>query len=379
MRILLINPFFWPYGGGIEYHIEGLVKNLGKKHDVTVMTSNVEEVYEEEKYDVIRVPCFSANLPLLSPPPFVFTPAILPSLVRAAGEFDLVHLHTRWYPDYVLASVLAKKLSGKPLFFTAHEPAELNIDPLLNVFAKANDLTSGKLLLGNSHLFSVSRAVASTFNRVFHKETLRVVYNGVDTKEFNPHVSGSLFKESVGLTSPYILYVGRLIKQKTVQNLLRAFAGVESELELAIIGRGNETGFLKSEAKRLGVEGRVKFVTEFLDKETLVSAYAGCEFFVLPSRWEAFGIVLAEAMACGKCCVGTDAGGIPEVIGDAGIVVPKGDIEAMRDAIDKLEGDRSLRKKLGKKGRKRVLSKFTWEKTAERTLEGYEEILEGRN
>lgn len=375
MNILLVNPFFWPYGGGIEYHVEQLVKHLGSEHDVSVITSKVSEPYEPDVYNVTRVPCLNVKVPLLSPPPFVFTPHVLPAIIKAAKKADLIHLHTRWYPDYVLSSVIAKKVSHKPLFFTAHEPARLRVDPLLDLGALANDLLFTKTLLRNAFLFSVSRAVADTFSDVFQKETLRVVYNGVDTKKFSLRTGSKKFKESVGLTSPYILFVGRLIKQKAVDHLIRAFVLAKTDLKLVIIGRGSEEPHLRALAEKLGAQDDVKFVTEFLDENTLVSAYAGCEFFVLPSVWEAFGIVLVEAMSCSRPCVGTDAGGIPEVIGDTGKVVPKGDVVALSREIKRMHEDKLLRKKLGTAARKRVLKRFTWEKMAQRTLEGYEEVV----
>lgn len=375
MKILLVNPFFWPYGGGIEYHIEQLAKHLGKEHDVEIITSRLEEPHNPKEYNVKRLPCIWGNMPLLSPPPLVITPKIFGELKRKAKDADLIHLHTRWYPDYVMAAILAKKSADKPLFFTAHEPARLTVDPLLDIIARGNDLIFTKWLIRNANLFSVSRAVADTFNDTFQKETLRVVYNGVDTKKFNPTLDGELFKESIGLTAPYIMFVGRLVKQKAVKNLIRAFAGAKTNLNLVIIGRGTEEGTLRKEARKLGVLDRIKFVTEFLDEEKLASAYAGCEFFVLPSIWEAFGIVLVEAMACGKCCLGTNAGGIPEVVGDTGLIVPKGDITAMKAAIEKLHSNPKLRRELGKKARKRVLTRFTWKKMTERTFSGYEEIV----
>ncbi|GAI40996.1 unnamed protein product, partial [marine sediment metagenome] len=107
--------------------------------------------------------------------------------------------------------------------------------------------------------------------------------------------------------------------------------------------------------------------------------YAACDIFVLPSLYEHFGLVFAEAMACGKPIISTKVGAAPEVIGDgkAGLIVPPADPNALAWAISRLTTDKGLRKQMGEKGRHKVEKEYDWDLIAKRYAELYETILEG--
>jgi len=104
--------------------------------------------------------------------------------------------------------------------------------------------------------------------------------------------------------------------------------------------------------------------------------YAACDVFALPSVWEPFGMVLAEAMACGKPVIGTNAGGIPEVVTrDCGFTVRKRSAAALKEKVKTLLADKGLRKRLGAGGRKRAVKKFNWDNTAKDYEKMYDEFV----
>jgi starch synthase len=135
-------------------------------------------------------------------------------------------------------------------------------------------------------------------------------------------------------------------------------------------GMKGELMRMASESK---LEKRIKFIDFLADRDMYKAALAGCELFVLPSQWEAFGIVLLEAAMCGKTSVATAIGGIPEVIdsGRTGLLVPYGDPAALATAVRTILQDPDKAKRMGEAARKAALEKYTWPKVVDRILEAY--------
>lgn len=174
---------------------------------------------------------------------------------------------------------------------------------------------------------------------------------GVDPKAFRPRRA---------CRRPFTVgYLGRLAPEKGVDLLVRACA--RTGLRLKVAGRGPQEEGLRALARRLGAE--VAFLG-FVPYERRAGFYAAVDALALPSRgtadWkEQFGRVLAEAMACGLPCVGSDSGAIPEVLGPAGIVAPEGDVDALAGALGRLAASAALRRRLGMAGRRRALALYT--------------------
>lgn len=178
--------------------------------------------------------------------------------------------------------------------------------------------------------------------------------------------------------------VGRLLPQKGVDVLLRAFAllkpaddGVAPELR--VLGEGPDRQRLQTLVGELGLGDRVRFLSNVPHGE-VASIYADLDILVVPSRttpkWvEHFGRVLIEGMAAGCVVIGSDSGAIPEVLGDAGIVVPEGNPGALAAAISRVLDDRELASVLRTRGRERVRERYTWEEIATRLAEFYGRIL----
>ena len=179
---------------------------------------------------------------------------------------------------------------------------------------------------------------------------------------------------------PLVLFVGRLVPYKGVPVLIEALRGLAATA--VIVGAGPLGESLRAQAHAAGISDRVVFAGE-VDDDELLALYLACDMFVLPSvtHAEAFGMVQLEAMACGRPVICTNLpSGVPWVNqhGETGLVVPPGDVEALRDAIGELARDEHLRARMGAAARRRVEREFTADHMAARTVALYREVLEGR-
>jgi len=179
---------------------------------------------------------------------------------------------------------------------------------------------------------------------------------------------------------PYVVgYVGRLVEEKGLLVLLDAVAPIEEEWRLEIVGGGPLAPLIERRATALGVGDRVRLRPAVPSVE-VPRLLASFHLLVLPSltrpNWkEQFGRVLIEAMSVGRPVIGSDCGEIPSVVGDAGLVVPEGDREALREALRRLMRDAELRDALAKRGRARVLTHFTHARIAQETARTYQRLL----
>jgi glycosyltransferase involved in cell wall biosynthesis len=175
-------------------------------------------------------------------------------------------------------------------------------------------------------------------------------------------------------------YAGRLVQEKGLHILLQALSQLQgAEWSCMLQGSGPARPSLETLAASLGLEQRVCFAPP-LSSTQMPAFYHQVDIFVLPSltrpNWkEQFGRVLIEAMASGTVVVGSNSGEIPHVVGDAGIIVPEGDINALKEALHRLVTDAALRHELAHAGRQRVLERFTQDAIARQTLDAYEEVL----
>ncbi|MDI6707973.1 MAG: glycosyltransferase family 4 protein, partial [Candidatus Thermoplasmatota archaeon] len=142
---------------------------------------------------------------------------------------------------------------------------------------------------------------------------------------------------------------------------------------------GEDMGVKKTiyaQAVKLNVQNNILFTGYIADEEMFHSAYSACDVFVLPSEYEAFGIVLLEAMACGKPCVATDVGGVSEIVDEkTGVLVDYGDRDGLAHAIIDLLGSERKRNEMGMAGREKVRTRFTWDKTVDALEETYRSLI----
>ncbi|MBI5228797.1 glycosyltransferase family 4 protein, partial [Candidatus Micrarchaeota archaeon] len=377
MRVLMLNPFFLPYSGGTEKHVYEVSKRLAKKFDVTVFTAelpNTKHLDEMDGIKIVRTPAtILQKLPYPIPPPMPIAPFELRDLRKAARDADIVHIHNRFY--YGPAHLLLLKTLRKKMALTLHNARPQGISPATDFLGGLYDETIGQMTMRScERIAAVSR---NTLEITVPPELLergRVIYNGVDTERFNPRNKGERVREKFGCAGgKMVLCVSRLIEQKGIAYLIRAMAEVKQEIDakLVVLGRGPLENELRNETKKAGVEKEAIFITERISEEELARLYAACDVFCLPSLWEPLGMVFCEAMSSGKPAVGSRIGGIPEIITpDVGMLCEPKNPKNTAEKLILVLGDEKLRKKMGEAGRKRVLEKFTWDRTAE----GYEKL-----
>jgi glycosyltransferase involved in cell wall biosynthesis len=234
-------------------------------------------------------------------------------------------------------------------------------------------------------IITVSQSSAKD-TRLFFKvpaDKLRVVYNGIDTAIYNKN-------EEANQNRNGLIMVGNTDdRKKGVLHLLQALQLLrEDEIKLTIVDDAErhssyveDVGPLPSYGfklvRKLNLDGLVHF-TGRLTQDELVKCYSAAKIAVVPSLYEGFGLPAAEAMACGIPVIATTGGALPEVVGNAGILVPPGKADALAVAIKQLLNDEETQQRMSEAGRKRVEEKFNWEQAAIRTLEVYQEVLATR-
>jgi glycosyltransferase involved in cell wall biosynthesis len=227
----------------------------------------------------------------------------------------------------------------------------------------------GRVIRRCDRVLTSSGETAREIERAFGvpADRIRNVANGLDTDFFQP---GNGTPRKVDR----LLFVGNTDDpKKGILYLLRAMAYLPEKITLRIVDDGAPVkSFAPDLVKKLGLGRRVAF-TGKLSAEALREEYRSAQVTVVPSLYEGFGLPAAEAMACGTPVVATTAGALPEVVGEegTGILVSPRDARALEQALE----DEGRRGKMGKAGRERVESLFSWRRVAERTVRVYEELM----
>lgn len=353
MRIVQLNPFHYPFMGGIEHRIHHISSILAKKHEVFVVTGQLPGTAEEEEiggYRVIRLP---SRFYTQYNPPHIVTEGIQDKLKELSP--DVVDFHYRWAGSYRKAM---RRHQGRKVF-TFHNTFGEG-DGLMGILSSLNDIAYSRFLRSFDRVVCVSEFVRRDLEeRGFSPQLLEAVPNGVE-----PPVTA-------GDEGDFILFLGRLVKTKGLEYLLKAMVDIEARLVLA--GGGPEEQRLRRLVRSNGLEEKVEMPGRVSEEEKhrLLSE---CRLFVFPSVWESYGIAAAEAMSYGKAVVATNVGGLPEVVGDAGVLVPSRDDRALTKAVNGLLSDDALRRELGSRAKEKA-SGYTWERSAKEMERIYNEIL----
>lgn len=312
------------------------------------------------------------------PEPYTFSKRVYKQLRDRRAEFDVIH------DNQCLGRGLLGFLGdGWPFVHTLHHPITVDRDlELAYATSPQRKLTLRRWygFLGMQmqvarrlprHLTVSENSKCDIVAQMqVDPDTLHIVPVGVDQQRFHP--------------LPHIARVpGRLLTTasadvplKGLPYLIEALAKVRAErpdAHLVVIGRPRHKSAVPAQIQRLGLNNAVEFVTGVSD-ERIVELYAEAEIAVVPSLYEGFSLPAVEAMACGVPLVTTTGGALPEVVGPSGnaaITVPTADPDALAQAIVKTLNDDGLRARLGEQARRRVLDRFTWRRTAERTAEHY--------
>jgi starch synthase len=306
------------------------------------------------------------------------------SMAAAVGSVDLVHSHT-WYAN--LGGHLAAMLHGIPHVVTMHSLESLR--PW-----KAEQLGGGYAISSWCERESAAAAAAVvavsagmradilTAYPEISPDRVRVIRNGIDTTEYHPDPDTSVLERyGIDRARPYVIFVGRITRQKGVPVLLHAAAGMIPEAQLVLCAGAADTPEQLAEVTELvdglrATRSGVVWIPEMLAKPAVIQLLTHAAVFACPSIYEPLGIVNLEAMACGTAVVGSRTGGIPEVVdqGETGLLVPPGDPEALAAALNVVLSDPDLAQAMGQAGRKRAVAEFGWAAIAAQTAGLYAEL-----
>jgi glycosyltransferase involved in cell wall biosynthesis len=403
LRIALLGYRSHPYGGGQGVYIKYLSKALVEAgHQVDVI-SGPPYPHLDSRVRLVRLPSldlFANGLGSLRPAhlrsltniiewtskltggfaePYTFGRRAVKFLRANRDRYDLVHDN-----QSLSYGMLKVQAMGIPLVTTLHHPITSDLRIALDAARRWHE----RVLIRRWHSFlrMQKRVVAELDNIVTVSECSRrdiardfnigadaisLVYNGIDTDEFRP-------LEDVARRPLRLMATASAdAPLKGLRYLLKAYAELLDEypeLELLVVGKPRPGGDTERLLQRLGLAGRVQFVSGISTRD-MVRYYAEATLAVVPSLYEGFGLPAGEAMACGVPVVSTDGGALPEVVGDAGVLVPAGDADALADAIRSLLADPARREALGRAGRERIEKLFCWRVTARHITNYYNEVL----
>ncbi|WP_351227340.1 glycogen synthase [Streptomyces sp. NPDC002133] len=313
------------------------------------------------------------------------------SMAAALAGRELVHSHT-WYAN--LAGHLAKLLYGIPHVVTAHslEPLrpwkaeQLGGGYALSGWAERTAIEAADAVIAVSHGM---RADILDCYPALDPARVHVVHNGIDTGLYRPDPGTDVLRRAgIDPDRPFVLFVGRITRQKGVPHLLRAARALDPGAQLVLCAGAPDTPEIGAEFRELVEElGRardgVHWIPDMLQRADVVQLLSHAAVFVCPSVYEPLGIVNLEAMACGTAVVASAVGGIPEVVDDGltGLLVPyeprhPRDFEnGLTEALNRVLDDPATARRMGEAGRERAVREFGWDQVARRTYDVYEETL----
>jgi starch synthase len=316
-------------------------------------------------------------------------------------DADLVHCHT-WYSHF--GGVLTKLNYGIPLLITTH-----SLEPLrpwkreqlkggydFSVWIEKTALEMADAVVAVSH--ETRRDIERLFD--VDSDRLHVIHNGIDLDEYRKVKSTeALVRHGIDPNRPYLLFVGRITRQKGIVHLVRAIEFMDRDFPIVLCAGAPDTPDIAAEMKKavskaMKERSGIVWIEEMVDRKAVVELYSHAAVFCCPSIYEPFGIINLEAMACETGVVASAVGGIKEVVvdGETGFLVP---LEQMKESpfepmdpakfsrdlatrINQLMKDKNLREKFGKAGRKRAEKNFSWSIIAEKTKDLYQAVLSQR-
>jgi glycosyltransferase involved in cell wall biosynthesis len=390
MKVLQACTRFPPAPGGAEIHVMSISQELvARGYDLKVFTSDLymeipfkrmdswEKLQKNVPVKRFKAYTMGGNLH------YLFFPSMTTAILKE--KVDVIHTHSYGYYQNNVGA-LNKKLRETPFVITTHYhppwsmwggPKRKQIRQIYDKLIAPSVIHSADIIIGVSH------HEIELLNKVIplDQEKIRYIPNGIHFDKYDPIPDPSPFLKEYKPSRPLILYVGRLASNKGLETLVDSAPEVIKEFPEATFALvGEDEGMkaiLEKKLKKYGISQHFIFTGHIMDITLFRSSFSACDLFVLPSEWEAFGIVLCEAMACEKACIGTRVGGVPEVIGkdqETGLIVEYADPKQLASAIIELLGDDKRRKVMGRAGRKRVQAKFTWKKVVDQIEDVYKEI-----
>jgi glycogen synthase len=402
MKVLLLTNEYPPnVYGGAGVHVDYLSRELAKRMPVEVRSFGQQQVANGNLnvtgfgLDASR---FTCPKPLRS----VFGAVQRCTDFNSTNiEADVVHCHT-WYTHF--GGILAKLNYGIPLVITVHSLEPLRPwkrEQLGGGYDFTVWLEKTAMEMADA-VIAVSSDTKRDIERLFdvRPERLHVIYNGIDLDEYQKvQTTEALLRYGINPAKPFVLFVGRITRQKGIIHLVRAIEYMDAGFQVVLcagapdtpeIAREMEEAVALASAKRDGVI----WIDEMVDKKTVYELYSHAAVFCCPSIYEPFGIINLEAMACETAVVASAVGGIKEVVahGETGFLVP---VEQMTESpfepkdperfardlaarINELAAKPELRAQFGRAGRKRAEERFSWAAIAAETERLYRTLLSAR-
>jgi len=398
VKVLFLTNEYPPHiYGGAGVHVGYLSRELAKTVDVDVRCFG-DQNFKEGRLKVTGFELDTSGFTCPKPLQSVF------GALRRCIDFntnnidaDLVHCHT-WYSHF--GGIVAKLNYGIPLVVTTH-----SLEPLRPW--KREQLAGGydfslwveKIALEMADaIIAVSAETKRDIERLFDVDPARVhvIHNGIDLDEYRRvEATDALVRDGIDPKKPYLLFVGRITRQKGIIHLVRAIPFMDPDFQIVLCAGAPDTPEIAKEMKDALTaaqkkRGDIFWIEEMLDRPAVIELYSHAAVFCCPSIYEPFGIINLEAMACETAVVASAVGGIKEVVvdGETGFLVPVDFVEEtfklanpekfsrdLADRINQLMKDRQLREKFAKAGRKRVEEKFSWSTIAEKTKSLYQTLL----
>jgi len=372
MRIAIITFFYKPAGGGVPRYVESISKKLaemGHKIDIITASYNGQKIERDGKITIYRLPCMN-----------ILRKTEKENKENSHEFLKFLRNYSKRNPDVILAQNTHAAVGAIGHSLAINMAAlESDIPLILTVhaFVQDDEYSSLKIgLLKSLHwekIISVGSTLAEDlFNKGIDSEHLKIINPPVDTEKFKPNLGKKWLRSriNVGENETLLMHASRLDSQavaeeKGVFTLLKAFSSIKDKDVKLLLScaptvpilqeRKDETiEKIKETAKLLKVENRI--IIETFDPDEMHHVYSGADLFVMASQMESFGLVYAEALACGIPVIGTSVGGVPEVIDDGKtgeLVSPDNHVELAK-TIKKFLKNKSQMKKMGKHGRDHV-------------------------
>lgn len=311
--------------------------------------------------------------------PYTFSRRVAKLLKTRGHQYDIIHDN-----QCLGYGLLTLQKRGLPVVATVHHPITRDLQLALDAapdwryrllvrrwhsFLRMQNKVVQRL----QHLVTVSECSRADIAAAFDLSAARIqlIHNGIDTTTFQP-------REQIACI-PFRVMTTASADQplKGLRYLLEAIALLKPrypQLELLVVGKLKEGGQTEQLLTSLQLMDSVSFVSG-ISTQALVDYYAEASVVVSPSLYEGFGLPAGEAMACGCAVISSDGGALPEVVGDAGLIVPAGNSEALAQALEQVLTDNELRQTLERKGRERILEKFSWQVAAREFTRYYRQML----
>ena len=400
---ILTNEYPPNIYGGAGVHVEYLTKELVRLEDASHTVQVFSFGEQDEQQGNLSVKGIQPDFtpPSQDPRHAKFMDTLQRDLVMAGSvqNADIVHCHT-WYAH--LAGCLVKQLTGAKLVLTTHslEPHRpWKVEQLGSAYV-ASTWIERTAYQNADGVVAVSESMKRDVNALYGvpSECTRVIPNGIDLDEYKPKPDKEVLgRYGVDPSTPYVLFVGRVTRQKGILHLVNAIKNFRPGTQVVLCAGAPDTKEIEAEmteqVEKARAEGEqhIVWVRQMVPREDIITLYTHAALFVCPSVYEPFGIINLEAMACETPVVASAVGGIPEIIvdGETGLLVPfeqagENDFEpkepekfskALAEAVNELLKNPERLEAMGRASRKRVEEKFGWQAVARETLEFYKSLL----